>query len=169
MLTVVSTSSLELFLQPIHSGASCLSCCLIYKVHTALSGGLLSYHSSFPLSSTFSSFFKLFRALIRGLFAVLSAILADSLIMLPHSVSLVKHFFQAFSNFFVPVREDLRWSPPSSRTAHRGYHFWNLLSSTFFKFSKLKFKHRPSRSPLRFPQTLLLQGFLKSRTGSARL
>ena len=79
-----------------------MSCCLIYKVHTALSGGLLSYHSSFPLSSTFSSFFKLFRALIRGLFAVLSAILADSLVMLPHSISLVKHFFQAFSNFFVP-------------------------------------------------------------------
>ena len=60
MLTVVSTSSLELFLQPIHSGASCLSCCLIYKVHTALSGGLLSYHSSFPLSSTFFKFFQTF-------------------------------------------------------------------------------------------------------------
>ena len=60
MLTVVSTSSLELFLQPIHSGASCLSCCLIYKVHTALSGGLLSYHSLFPLSSTFFKFFQTF-------------------------------------------------------------------------------------------------------------
>ena len=37
-----------------------MSCCLIYKVHTALSGGLLSYHSSFPLSSTFFKFFQTF-------------------------------------------------------------------------------------------------------------
>ena len=37
-----------------------MSCCLIYKVHTALSGGSLSYHSSFSLSSTFFKFFQTF-------------------------------------------------------------------------------------------------------------
>ena len=42
------------------SGASCLSRCLIYKVHTALSGGSLSYHTVFVLSRTFFRFFNLF-------------------------------------------------------------------------------------------------------------
>ena len=106
MLTVVSTSSFEL-LQPIHSGASCLSCCLIYKVHTALSGGLLSYHSSFPLSSTFFKFFQTFSCSHPQVLAVLSAVLADSLIMLPHSFFLVKHFFQVFQTFSCSFLEKL--------------------------------------------------------------
>ena len=96
MLTVVSTSSLELFLQPIHSGASCLSCCLIYKVHTALSGGLLSYHSSgFPCQALFSSFFKLFRAR-SGRPSVVTAVLADSSSRISLLEPFVKHFFQVF-------------------------------------------------------------------------
>ena len=37
-----------------------MSRCLIYKVHTALSGGSLSYHTVFVLSRTFFRFFNLF-------------------------------------------------------------------------------------------------------------
>ena len=47
----------------------------------------------------------------------------------------------------------------SSQTAYRGYHSRNHLSSTFFRFSKPKFKRRTDQIPLRSPQTLLLQGF----------
>ena len=50
----------SLFTTKSKSGASCLSRCLIYKVHTALSGGSLSYHTVFVLSRTFFRFFNLF-------------------------------------------------------------------------------------------------------------
>ena len=46
-----------------------MSRCLIYKVHTALSGGLLSYHVSSALSRTFfkfSTFFVLSSAALTG-------------------------------------------------------------------------------------------------------
>ena len=86
--------------QPIHSGASCLSRCLIYKVHTALCGGLLSYHIVFSLSRTFFKFFQTFFVLSFRLHAPWRC-LADSSIRLPHSVSFVKHFFQVFLNFQV--------------------------------------------------------------------
>ena len=46
-----------------------------------------------------------------------------------------------------------------SQTAYRGYHRWNHLSSTFFRFFKPKFKCRTNSIPFRSPQTLLLQGF----------
>ena len=70
-----------------------MSRCLIYKVHTALSGGLLSYHVSSALSRTFFKFFNFFRSLIRRPDGA-SAALPDSSIRLPHLGPLVKPFFR---------------------------------------------------------------------------
>ena len=83
------------------SGASCLSRCLIYKVHTALSGGSLSYHTVFILSRTFFRFFNLLFSQTprRATPYLLAASAGDSLI-----VSLlfrsVKNFFQEFFSLF---------------------------------------------------------------------
>ena len=76
--------------------------CLIYKVHTALSGGSLFYHLVSPLSSTFFKFFKtFFSALPRGNRPVHSpAVLADDLFILPPLPHFVKHFFQIFFDLF---------------------------------------------------------------------
>ena len=76
--------------------------CLIYKVHTALSGGSLFYHLVSPLSSTFFKFFKtFFSAFPRGNRPVRSpAALADDLFILPPLPRFVKHFFQIFFDLF---------------------------------------------------------------------
>ena len=76
--------------------------CLIYKVHTALSGGSLFYHLVSPLSSTFFKFFKtFFSAFPRGNHPVRSpAALADDLFILPPLPRFVKHFFQIFFDLF---------------------------------------------------------------------
>ena len=76
--------------------------CLIYKVHTALSGGSLFYHLVSPLSSTFFKFFKtFFSAFPRGNRPVHSpAALADDLFILPPLPRFVKHFFQIFFDLF---------------------------------------------------------------------
>ena len=76
--------------------------CLIYKVHTALSGGSLFYHLVSPLSSTFFKFFKtFFSAFPRGNRPVHSpAALADDLFILPPLPHFVKHFFQIFFDLF---------------------------------------------------------------------
>ena len=76
--------------------------CLIYKVHTALSGGSLFYHLVSPLSSTFFKFFKtFFSAFPRGNRPARSpAALADDLFILPPLPRFVKHFFQIFFDLF---------------------------------------------------------------------
>ena len=76
--------------------------CLIYKVHTALSGGSLFYHLVSPLSSTFFKFFKtFFSAFPRGnRLAHSPAALADDLFILPPLPRFVKHFFQIFFDLF---------------------------------------------------------------------
>ena len=76
--------------------------CLIYKVHTALSGGSLFYHLVSPLSSTFFKFFKtFFSAFPRGNRLVHSpAALTDDLFILPPLPHFVKHFFQIFFDLF---------------------------------------------------------------------
>ena len=84
------------------SGASCLSRCLIYKVHTALSGGSLSYHTVFVLSRTFFRFFNLFRSLRRpgGLLPILLAASAGDSLIVALLVRSVKNFFQEFFALF---------------------------------------------------------------------
>ena len=123
-----------------------------------LQGAHRSQRRAFILPQLFSfvkhffKFFQTFSCSHSQVLAVLSAALVDSLIMLPHSFSLVKHFFSSFSNFFVLVLGKTRWWAPSFWTAHRGYHFRNLLSSSFFK-------RQTSLIPSWNPQPLLPQGF----------
>ena len=76
--------------------------CLIYKVHTALSGGSLFYHLVSSLSSAFFKFFKtFFSAFPRGNHPAHSpAALADDLFILPPLPHFVKHFFQIFFDLF---------------------------------------------------------------------
>ena len=113
--------------------------CLIYKVHTALSGGSLFYHLVSPLSSTFFKFFKtFFSAFPRGNRPAHSpAALADDLFILPPLPRFVKHFFKSFSICFAPdfALEGSFLLP--SRTAYVGYHTLHHLSSTFFLFFDL--------------------------------
>lgn len=79
------------------SGASCLSRCLIYKVHAAsLSSG--DYHTtSFPLCQVlflvFSNFFALASCFLCGL------LLSQQFCILPHPRIFVKNFFQLFQSF----------------------------------------------------------------------
>ena len=110
--------------------------CLIYKVHTALSGGSLFYHLVSPLSSTFFKFFKtFFSAFPRGnRLAHSPAALADDLFILPPLPHFVKHFFKSFSICFRAQLASEGSLLPSSRTAYVGYHTPSPLSSTFFLF-----------------------------------
>ena len=110
--------------------------CLIYKVHTALSGGSLFYHLVSPLSSTFFKFFKtFFSAFPRGNRPARSpAALADDLFILPPLPRFVKHFFKSFSICFRAQLASEGSFPPPSRTAYIGYHTLPPLSSTFFLF-----------------------------------
>ena len=113
--------------------------CLIYKVHTALSGGSLFYHLVSPLSSTFFKFFKtFFSAFPRGNHPVHSpAALADDLFILPPLPHFVKHFFKSFSICFcAQLALEGSFLPPS-RTAYVGYHTPSPLSSTFFLFFRV--------------------------------
>ena len=82
------------------SGASCLSRCLIYKVHTARSAaGLYLSTLSSLCQALFSSFFQNFfhanrfgpRQLLPQRFCILA-----------HPPAFVKNFFRLFPNLFVP-------------------------------------------------------------------
>ena len=121
-----------------------MSRCLIYKVHTALSGGLLSYHVSSALSRTFFKFFNFFRSLIRRPDGA-SAALPDSSIRLPHLDPLVKPFFASLKNFFqicparpAPFRGISRLSaaglPAPLQDARLYYQTPASLSTHFFRF-----------------------------------
>ena len=147
------------------SGASCLSRCLIYKVHTALSGGSLSYHTVFVLSRTFFRFFNLLFSQTprRAAPYLLAASAGDSLI-----VSLlfrsVKNFFQEFFSLFCSLIQDLiQKCAARCRTASICYHAYSRLSSTFFDFfrfslclylSKYLCKHSSSDFSLAQPPQL---------------
>ena len=137
--------------------------CLIYKVHTALSGGSLFYHLVSPLSSTFFKFFKtFFSAFPRGNHPVHSpAALADDLFILPPLPHFVKHFFQIFFDLFscstrsgrefsAALADSLRRIP---HTIPLVKHFFPLFSCFFFPCHFPLVPHTPSRfSPLpRFP------------------
>ena len=54
--------------------------------------------------------------------------------ILPQRFFFVKHFFKLFQTRSRSHSQIARWGSPPSRTAYRGYHSWNHLSSTFFKF-----------------------------------
>ena len=135
-----------------------MSCCLIYKVHTALSGGLSSYHSSFPLSSTF---FKFFQTFSHSHSRVLCRVKRR-----PHGqpnyvttlVFLCQVLFSGFFKSFSYFSGETGVVSPPSRTAYQGYHFRNHLSSTFFKFSKLIFKRRTLPIPLWISSNASLPG-----------
>ena len=113
--------------------------CLIYKVHTALSGGSLFYHLVSPLSSTFSSFSKLFSALFQE----------ETIRFTPRPPSrttyLYYHRFLTlsstfFKSFSICFRAQLALEgsfPLPSRTAYVGYHTPSPLSSTFFLFFRV--------------------------------
>ena len=76
-------------------GASCLSRCLIYKVHTALQRREFILPHRFDLVKSFFQFFSNFSALRSARRASpSSAALAGDLISLPYLSSLVKNFFR---------------------------------------------------------------------------
>ena len=83
------------------SGAfSCLSRCLIYKVHTALLRRLsrIPHRFSF-VKNFFRAFSNSFAALSSaGSTFAAPAALSDSLLRIPHSLPLVKNFFRNFSS-----------------------------------------------------------------------
>ena len=131
-----------------------MSCCLIYKVHTAFSGGLLFYHSVFSLSSTFFKFFQTLSCSHSRILSLRFAALADSLIILPRSFSLVKHFFQVFSNFFVPFRGETSWWRCPCRQLIEDITLGTICQALFSSFSNffvlakgLILEARSSRSP----------------------
>ena len=87
------------------SGASCLSRCLIYKVHTvrftfSVSRRALSLSLRPAFVKNFFQAFSNFFLLSHSLPGLVIAALAGDLISLPQAASLVKNFFQVFSNFF---------------------------------------------------------------------
>ena len=113
------------------SGASCLSRCLIYKVHTvrftfSVSRRVLSLslHPAFVKNffQVFSNFFRLFHSLS----GLVIAALAGDLISLPQAVSLVKNFFQVLLTFFSSDRYDFRGK---KRTANAVRLCWRYLFS----------------------------------------
>ena len=122
--------------------------CLIYKVHTALSGGSLSYHTVFVLSRTFFRFFNLFRSLRRpgGLLPILLAASAGDSLIVALLVRSVKNFF---SGIFRPVsipsfRTTIQKCTALCRTASICYHAHPGLSSTFFDFFPFFFLSPPA-------------------------
>ena len=147
-----------------------MSCCLIYKVHTALSGGLLSYHSSFPLSSTF---FKFFQTFSRSHSPVLCRVkrrprgqpnYVTTLVFLCQV--LFSGFFKSFSYFSGKTEGGVAVLADSlSRISLQESfvkHFFQVFQTDFQAPD-------PFRSLFGFPQTPLPQGFSGPRTGSARL
>ena len=121
------------------SGASCLSRCLIYKVHTALSGGSLSYHTVFVLSRTFFRFFNLFSfsQTPRRAAPYFAHRLSRRLAHCSTSCPLCQ---ELFSGIFRPVsvpsfRTIIQKCTALCRTASICYHAHPGLSSTFFRFS----------------------------------
>ena len=110
--------------------------CLIYKVHTALSGGSLFYHLVSPLSSTFSSFSKLYSALFQEETVRLTPRPPSRTTCLYYHrfLALSSTFFKSFSICFrAQLASEGSFLPPS-RTAYVGYHTPSPLSSTFFLF-----------------------------------
>ena len=111
--------------------------CLIYKVHTALSGGSLFYHLVSPLSSTFFKFFKtFFSAFPRGNRPVHSpAVLADDLFILPPFPRFVKHFFQIFFDLFLrSTRSGREFSAALADSLRRIPHTIPLVKHFFLFF-----------------------------------
>ena len=110
--------------------------CLIYKVHTALSGGSLFYHLVSPLSSTFFKFFKTFF----GAFPEETIRFAPrppsrtTCLYYHRFLALSSTFFKSFSICFRAQLASEGSFPPPSRTAYVGYHTLPPLSSTFFLF-----------------------------------
>ena len=136
----------------IQFGASCLSRCLIYKVHTALQRREFILPHRFGLVKSFLKFFQTFSALRSAWRASpLSIALAGDLISLPYLSSLVKNFFSHRQVVFVlsfKLAFDLETTV--SRTALIEYHcslHLSTLSSTFFK----KIFHRYRTPILRSP------------------
>ena len=128
----------SLFTTKSKSGASCLSRCLIYKVHTALSGGSLSYHTVFVLSRTFFRFFNLFSfsQTPRRAAPYFARRLSRRLAYCSTSCSLCQ---ELFSGIFRPVsipsfRTTIQKCTALCRTASICYHAHPGLSSTFFDF-----------------------------------
>ena len=136
MLTVVSTSSLELFLQPIHSGASCLSRCLIYKVHAALSRRVFIVALSFLFVKHFFQVFLIFFGrFYRGNRPAHSpAALADDLFILPPLPHFVKHFFQIFFDLFSCLTRSGRGDALASRKRFAIIANFSFLVNHFFQF-----------------------------------
>ena len=137
----------------IQFGASCLSRCLIYKVHTALQRREFILPHRFDLVKSFfkvfSNFFQLFRS-ARQASPFFVALTGDS-ISLPYLSSLVKNFFRTVRWFLFSHSSSLLiWKTTVSRTAlieyHRSLHL-STLSSTFFK----KIFHRYRTPILRSP------------------
>ena len=115
--------------------------CLIYKVHTALSGGSLSYHTIFVLSRTFFRFFNLFCPFRRPggpLPILLAASAGDSLIVALLFRS-VKNFFQEFFSPFSFSHSELIFGSVPSAVGQLGYVITPVLDcqalfETFFSF-----------------------------------
>ena len=130
------------------SGASCLLRCLIYKVHTALSGGSLSYHTVFVLSRTFFRFFNLFSfsQTPRRAAPYFARRLSRRLAYCSTSCSLCQ---ELFSGIFRPVsipsfRTTIQKCTALCRTASICYHAHPGLSSTFFDFFPFFFLSPPA-------------------------
>ena len=117
--------------------------CLIYKVHTALSGGGLFYHLVSPLSSTFFKFFKtFFSAFPRGNHPAHSpAALADDLFILPPHPRFVKHFFQIFFDLFSRLtRFGREFSTALADSSRRIPHTISLVKHFFPFFRVFSFR-----------------------------
>ena len=152
-MTLFLTSFFQSFLNNRHLfGASCLSRCLIYKVHTAASLSrrvLMITHRFRFVKNFFQVFSNFFEALS---FAALSRLsragLAADSIRLPHSVRFVKSFFKFFQTFFelltcepfgplrfrpvLPCRRALAYISKTAPVCQHLFSFFSSFFSTFF-------------------------------------
>jgi len=106
--------------------------------------GFEFYHIVFALSRTFFKFFKTFCS---QLSSRCGPRLLRQFHILPHLPALVKNFFRAFSNSFVPASLSL-W-PAAYRDGFTSYHVFHPLSRTFFDFFQ-SFLFLPSAQRLRY-------------------
>ena len=110
--------------------------------------GFEFYHIVFALSRTFFKFFKTFCS---QLSSRCGPRLLRRFHILPHLPALVKNFFRAFSNSFVPASLSL-W-PAAYRDGFTSYHVFHPLSRTFFDFFQNPFRSlRASSFPMPCPR-----------------
>ena len=132
------------------SGASCLSRCLIYKVHTvrftcSVSRRVLSLSLRPAFVKNFFQVFSNFFQLSHSLSGVVTVALTGDLINLPQAVSLVKNFFQVFQTFSSSLIRPNRCGSCSledfalSQSACLYYQNSPCLSTLFFDFFLLFF------------------------------